>query len=185
MREISDINILNKFTEDFCKIVDKYAKYIIVSGFVAIAHGRSRGTEDIDILIEQLPFSKFEKMHLELIHSGFECLYPKNVKEIYDFLKDRINVRYVRKGLEIPNMEVKFAKDQLDEMQFKTRQKIKFTDVDVYFPKIEEAIAFKEEFLRSDKDIEDAKHLRIIYENKLDEQYINKFKILIQKIKLK
>lgn len=185
MREVPDINILNKFAEDFCEVVNKYAKYVVVSGFVAISHGRSRGTEDIDIIIEELPFDKFEKMHNDLICKGFECIFPLDIKEIYRYLESKINVRYTWKKMELPNMEVKFAKDEIDRMQLETRKKIEFTDVDVYFPKIEEAIAFKEEFLGSNKDIEDAKHLRIIYMNRLDEKYISEFKKLIKEVKLK
>ncbi|MCK4997713.1 hypothetical protein KAS08_05400 [Candidatus Pacearchaeota archaeon] len=182
-REISDRNILNKFTEDFCKIVNNFAKYIIVSGFVAISHGRSRGTEDIDIMIERLSFVKFGEMHNALVLAGFECLYPLKTKNIYENLTGKLNVRYSWKGIELPNMEVKFAKDSLDDEQLETRKKIEFTDVDVFFPKIEESIAFKEEFLGSNKDIEDAKHLRLIYLDRLDEDYIEKYKEKIRRIK--
>lgn len=40
--------ILDAFAEDFVAVVEKYAKYVIVSGFVVIAHGRCRGTEYVD-----------------------------------------------------------------------------------------------------------------------------------------
>ena len=46
-REVEDKTILDEFAEEFASIVENYCKYIIVSGFVAIAHGGSRGTEDI------------------------------------------------------------------------------------------------------------------------------------------
>ncbi len=49
-REVSDRNILDKFTEEFCSIIEKHCQYIVVSGFVAIASGRTRGTEDIDMI---------------------------------------------------------------------------------------------------------------------------------------
>lgn len=47
---VDDKNLLKKFTEDFCYIVEKYSKYAIVLGYVAISTGRSRGTE-VKILI--------------------------------------------------------------------------------------------------------------------------------------
>ena len=50
-REISDMSILARFCKEFCAIVDKHCKYIIVSGFIAIASGRTRGTEDIRCLV--------------------------------------------------------------------------------------------------------------------------------------
>ena len=182
-RDVDDINILNKFTEGFCRVVEKFAKYIIVSGFVAISHGRSRGTEDVDIMIERMSFEKFKEMHEALVEAGFECLYPLTVENIYDNLVRKLNVRYSWEGVELPNMEMKFAKDVLDDEQFESRQKIEFTDLDIYFPKIEESIAFKEEFLGSEKDLEDAKYLRLIYEGKLDEDYIKKYKDKIRRVK--
>ena len=53
-REVDDRTVLEKMAEEFARVLEKHAKYIIVSGFVAIAHGRSRGTEDIDFIIEKL-----------------------------------------------------------------------------------------------------------------------------------
>jgi len=182
-RKVSDVNILNKFAEDFCGVVGRYAKYIVVSGFVAISHGRSRGTEDVDIIIERLSFSEFKEMHDALISAGFECLYPLRVEDIYEHLTGKLNARYSWQGVELPNMEVKFAKDSLDDEQLETRDKIEFAGVDVFFPKIEESIAFKEEYLGSNKDLEDAKHLRLIYVGRLDEDYIEDYKRKIRRVK--
>ena len=47
-----------------------------------------------------------------------------------------------------------------------------FTKLDVYFSSIESNIAIKEEYLKSDKDLEDAEHLRIIYKDKIDDNLI-------------
>lgn len=185
-REVSDRTILDKFAEDFCKIVNKHVKYIVCSGFVAISHGRSRGTEDIDIIVEKISFERFKHLHEDLIKSGFECIQSKDLNEIFNFyLLEGDSIRYVRKNEFLPEMELKFAKDEIDNNQLNSRVKLSFTELDIYFPKVEESIAFKEEYLKSEKDIEDAKHLRIIYEDKLDEEYIKKFKEKIRRIKLK
>ena len=53
-----------------------------------------------------------------------------------------------------------------------------------YFSSIETNIAFKEELLKSPKDLTDAKHLRIIYEDKLNEEEIKKIKVLINTYRL-
>ncbi len=45
-------------------------------------------------------------------------------------------------------------------------------------------IAFKEEYLKSDKDLEDAKHLRIVYDKEVDESEIRKIKGMIRKMRL-
>ena len=184
-REVSDRTILDDFAEDFCKIVDKHCKYIICSGFVAISHGRSRGTEDIDMIIEKLSLDKFKELHDKLVENGFVCIQTNDAKKIYeDYLYQGDSVRYTRKNEMLPEMELKFAKDEIDNFQLNSRIKIPFTGLDVYFPRIEEAIAFKEEYLKSEKDLEDAKHLRIIYEGEIDENYIKEFKEKINKIKM-
>ena len=82
-------------------------------------------------------------------------------------------------------MEIKFSKDKLDEEQLETRQKLEFTGLNVYFSSIESNIAFKEELLKAEKDLEDARHLRIIYEGKIDEDKINKIKAQIGLYRLK
>lgn len=184
-RRVSDKTILDKFVEDFVNVVEKHCRYIIVSGFVAIAHGRSRGTEDIDMIIERLDKMSFINMHNELVKKGFVCIQSDSPDEIYDnYLMRNISVRYTEgKDFFPPEMEVKFARDEIDEYQLKTRVKLPFTGLDVWFSSIEMNIAFKEEYLRSEKDMEDAKHLRIIYGEKISESEIAKIKGQIKKIR--
>ncbi|MFA5763696.1 MAG: hypothetical protein WC915_02700 [archaeon] len=183
---VSDTNILTKFTADFVKVIDKLnIKYAIVSGFVVIAHGRSRGTEDIDLIIERLSKEQFYKLHNELEKNEFECLQGNNVENLYvDYLIDNLSLRYVRKNEFLPEMELKLSKDKLDEYQLKTRTKLKLTNLNFYFSTIEMNIAFKEELLKSGKDLADAKHLRIIYENKLNKKEIENIKKMINEYRL-
>ena len=185
-REIEDKTILDKFAEDFIRVIDKYVKYIIVSGFVAIAHGRSRGTEDIDMIIERIPKEKFIELHNALDDAGFECMQSSNPEIIYDrHLTDKTSVRYTRKGEFLPEMKIKLAKDSLDEYQLETRKKLEFTGLDVYFSSIEMNIAFKEEYLKTDKDLEDAKHLRIIYKGEVNEEEVEDIKKKIRELRMK
>lgn len=183
---MGDRNVLDKFALEFCKIVEKHAKYIVVSGFVAISHGRRRTTEDIDMIIEKIPFEKFKEMHKELDKKGFHCLQSDDVEDIYDYLKKGDSVRYMRKGTFLPpEMEIKFVKDELDELQMKTRIKLDFTGLDIWFSSIEFNIAFKEELLKDNKDMEDARHLRIIYKDNIDYNLIEEIKEKIKKLRLK
>lgn len=185
-REVSDKTILDEFAEEFVKVVEKHCRYIIVSGFVAIAHGRSRGTEDIDMIIERISKEKFAKLHNDLIKNNFECMQSKNPELIYtSYLLNNTSIRYTRKGEFLPEMEIKLAKDSIDEYQLLTRVKLPFTGLNVYFSSIEMNIAFKEEYLKSDKDLEDAKHLRIVYKDKINENEIEKIKRDIRNIRIK
>lgn len=185
-RRIGDRNILDAFALRFCEVMEKHAKYIVVSGFVAISHGRKRTTEDIDMIIERMPEAQFMALHRDLVRVGFHCMQSSLPEEIYEYLIKGDSIRYTdNDDFFPPEMEVKFVKDELDELQLKTRKKLEFTGLDVWFSSIEFNIAFKEELLKSPKDLEDAKHLRIIYKDATDESFIEDIKWKIRKLRLK
>jgi hypothetical protein len=183
-RIVSNRNILDNFSIEFSKIVEKYTDYIIVSGFVAIASGRLRGTEDIDMVIKKISKEKFCDLHKNLEKKGFICVQSDNCNEIYDYLNDKSSVRYTYKNKPVPEMEIKFEKDALDELQFKTKTKLPLTGLSLWFSSINMNIAFKEELLKSDKDIEDSIHLRKVYNELIDENEIKKIKQLIKRLRL-
>ncbi|MFH1073012.1 MAG: hypothetical protein V1743_06300 [Nanoarchaeota archaeon] len=183
-RAVKDITLLERFVLNFVRVVEKHARYIVVSGFVVIAHGRARGTEDIDMILERIPKSRFLKLHRALGLAGFQCVQTSSGTDVYDrYLADNLSIRYVLKGTFVPEMEVKFAKDELDNYQLGTRKKIPLTGLDIYYSSIEANIAFKEELLKSEKDMEDAKHLREVYKDGVSEQEINHIKKMIRKLR--
>ena len=140
------------------------------------------------MIMEKISVERFVELHKDLVKEGFVCMQSDNPWTIYDsYLKNGESVRYVEnsEGLFPPEMEVKLAKDYLDEQQLNERIKMPLTDLDLYFSPVEWNIAFKEELLKSDKDIEDAKHLRIIYSSEIDQQKIDEIKNQIRKIRLK
>jgi hypothetical protein len=184
MRLIEDRNILDKFTIEFSKIVEKHCEYIIVSGFVAISSGRTRGTEDIDMIIPKLSLDELQKLNLDLYKNGFICVQSSDPEVIYDYLSDFVSVRYTKKNQSLPEMELKFAKDAVDDYQLKTKTKLELTGLDLWYSNVNVNIAFKEELLKSPKDIEDANHLRIVYSNILDEKEIKKVKSMINRCRL-
>lgn len=183
-REISDKNILNDFCIKFCKVLSRHVEYIVVSGFVAIASGRTRGTEDIDIIIRRMDFERFKKMHGDLIKHGFICIQSKDEREIFDYLSQKLSVRYALKSQPIPQVELKFEKDELDDYQFKTKGKLQLTETNVWFSSVNMNVAFKEELLKSDKDLEDARYLRLVYKEKIKENEIKKIKDMIRRLRL-
>jgi hypothetical protein len=184
-RTVADKNILNDFCIKFCRIIDKYTKYIIVSGFVAIASGRIRGTEDIDMIITPIDTITFKKLHRDLLKHNFVAMQGDNPEELYaDYLKCNLSLRYTLKNSPVPEMEVKFAKDILDSYQIKARVKLPLTKLDVWFGSINMNIAFKEELLKSPKDLEDSRHLRIVYAEMVDEKEIDKIKRMIKRYRL-
>lgn len=184
MMGVSDKNILDDFCIKFCNIVEKHCKYIIVSGFVAISSGRTRATEDIDMIIEKMPLDKFKALHSELLKNNFVCMQSDSAEEVFSYLTDKLSVRYTLKNKPLPEMKLKFAKDALDDYQIKTRIKIPATELDIWFGSINMNIAFKEEALKSEKDLKDAEHLRKIYPEMVDEAEINEIKKMIRRYRL-
>jgi hypothetical protein len=183
-RDVSDKNILNNFCLKFCRILSKHVEYIVVSGFVAIASGRTRGTEDIDIIIRKMSSDDFRKLHKDLIKEGFVCIQSFQADEIFNYFKDKLSVRYCLKNQPVPQIELKFEKDKLDDYQFKTKEKLPLTDLDVWFSSVNMNVAFKEELLKSPKDMEDARYLRLIYKEKIKEREIEKIKKMMKEMRL-
>lgn len=183
-REIADLNVLGKFCEDFCHVIEKHCRYIVVSGFVAIASGRTRGTEDIDLIMEKINLDQFKQLFVDLKKKGFVCMQSDRAEEVYDYLQEKLSIRFTLKDKPLPEMEVKFAKDHLDDYQMNHRVKLELTGLDVWFSNINVNIAFKEELLKSPKDLEDARHLRIVYREKVDDVEINKLKKIIRRLRL-
>ncbi len=184
MRAIDDKNMLDEFCTKFCSVIEKHCGYIIVSGFVAISSGRARATEDIDMIIEKIDLGRFKKLHQELTKEEFVCMQSASHDEIYRYLRDNLAVRYTLKNQPLPEMEIKFAKDELDELQLRTRTKLPLTGLDVWFSSIDMNIAFKEELLKSEKDLKDAEHLRKVYAEQVNEGEITHIKKMIKKLRL-
>jgi hypothetical protein len=142
-RLIADRNILDKFCEIFCQIVEKHCKYIVVSGFLAIASGRTRGTEDIDMIIEKIDFDKFKLLFKELNENNFVCMQSSDASNVYEYLEDGTSIRFTWEDKALPEMEVKFAKDIIDEYQINNKVKFELTGLDVWFSNVNVNVAFK------------------------------------------
>ncbi len=184
MRGISERNILDKFCTEFCSIVERHTKYIVVSGFLAISTGRARATEDIDMIIPRLTQAQFRNLHSDLIQNDFDALQGTDPNELFSYLEENISLRYTRSGEFLPEMEVKFAKDELDTEQLQKRIKVPLSGLDIWFSDINTNIAFKEHYLKSDKDLEDARHFRIVLSEFVDENAIRNVKMLIDKYRM-
>lgn len=183
-RGTDNTNILDQFAIQFSTIIQQHTIYIIVSGYVAISSGRTRATEDIDMIIPAIRLETFTTLHNDLLQGGFVCVQSDDVGEIFTYLNNGDSVRYTRKNEPLPEMELKFAKDPLDAYQIATRTKLPLTGLDIWFSSIPVNIAFKEELLKSDKDNKDAQHLRKIYPELADEQEIKHVKSLIRRYRL-
>lgn len=173
-----ELNALDKFTIDFASVLDQCGiKYVVVSGYVSILFGRSRSSEDIDIIIEKLNLDDFKKLWLEL-EKEFECIITQNPKKAYDeYLLTGHAIRFSRKKEYVPNMELKFPKVELEAWALENRKEVVVNSKKLFISPIELQISFKL-FLGkggNEKDIEDAKHLYEIFKDKLDMEILKEF----------
>ena len=104
------LSSLDELVVRFTKIIQKYADYVIISGYISILLGRSRATEDVDLFIKKIPFEKFLKLYGDLKQNGFWCLNAEKPEEVFSFLKDGLAVRFALLNKSIPNFEVKVPK---------------------------------------------------------------------------
>jgi hypothetical protein len=91
------VSKLDLFEVDFINILKKYMDYVIVSGYVSILFGRSRGTEDIDLLINKIDMDTFLKFHNELIEKNYWFLNAENPNELFGMLEDKLVSRHSSK----------------------------------------------------------------------------------------
>ncbi|MBU0470852.1 MAG: hypothetical protein KKA62_03920 [Nanoarchaeota archaeon] len=173
------LNNLDRIVLKFVKILEKHTDYVLISGYVAILLGRTRGTEDVDFFINKLSKEQFSSFYKDLLDNGFWAINADDVEELYSMLKDdRLAVRFAERGNVAPNMEVKFVKDALDELAMKEKIKVITEEGKLFISRIDLQIAYKKFVLASYKDLEDARHLQKLFDIK--DETINKYKILFE-----
>ncbi len=172
-----ELSELDRFTIEFVNTIKKHTEYVIVSGYVSIILGRSRGSEDIDIIIPKMNEEKTKEMIEELLKKRFYCLNTE--KDHFEYLNDKVALRFAKEGTVIPNMEMKFAKNKIETIALKNKIRVKIKGKEIYISQLELQIAFKEQILKSPKDIEDAKHIRLVAKGYIDDDLIKEYEGLL------
>lgn len=175
-----ELNELDNLVIDFIKILNaKRVDYVLVSGYVSILFGRSRSSEDIDLIAKTIPENKFVTLWKSL-SQNFDCVTTGNPKSAYErYLMKHSAVRFSRKNTFIPNMEFKFPKMDLDNWIIENAKEVILNRNNVIkISPLELQIPYKL-FLGSEKDIEDARYLYNLFENKMDK---NLFKYFLENL---
>ena len=175
-RELSD---LDKFTIDFIDILKKHTNYVIVSGYVAILLGRARASEDVDIIIPRINFLTFKKIYNDVKKNNFYCLNAEKEKTIYSYLEENLAVRFAKKDTMIPNIEMKWIKNSFDKIALENSIDVRIKDKSLRISPLELQIAFKENVLKSPKDLEDADHIKQVAKEYLDHKLIQRYKEML------
>ncbi len=179
-----ELNELDKFVLEFVEILQKHAKYVIISGYVSILFGRSRSTEDIDIFIEELQKEKFFSLYSELEKNGWWSVNTTSKEGAFAYLSENTSVRFAKKGEAIPNIEMKFAREKFDKETMNDTISVLLGDNRLITSTIEQQIAYKKIALGSDKDIEDAKHLEEVFKEIIDKEKLKKLETMIKEMQL-
>lgn len=175
------LNELDNLIIDFTDILKKYADYVIVSGYVSILLGRTRASEDIDLLVSEMPYNKFKEMFEDFDKNGFICMNTYNSKEAYEIL-DEHAIRFFR-GVPVPNIEFKKITKEIQKEAYENRLKVMLKNKILFISPLELQIAYKLSLISkkyfknagSDKDFEDAKHLYEIFKEKLNKEQLVKY----------
>ena len=175
-RELSD---LDKFTIDFTSILKKHSDYVIISGYVAILLGRARASEDVDIIIPRINFLTFKKIYNDLKKNSFYCLNAEKEETIYSYLEENLAIRFAKKDTMIPNIEMKWIKNDFDKIALENPINVRIKNKSLLISNLELQIAFKENVLKSPKDLEDADHIKQVAKEHLDKKLIKKYKEML------
>jgi hypothetical protein len=174
------ITKLDQFAFDVIDIIKKYTNYVIISGYVSIFFGRSRATEDIDMFIDEIPYDKFLEMYNEFTAKGFEFTI-NNPADLYnEYLMKNSPINIWRKNLPLLRMEIKIAKKPSQKIVLNNPIKVNIGTKIIFFGQIESQIAYKRYISKSEKDLEDARHLEIVFED-INKEKIKYYKDIFEK----
>lgn len=178
-RELNDLDI---FVKKFLDILKRHSDYLVVSGYVSISTGRTRGTEDIDIIIPVMGKEKFISLYDDLEKSGFWCFQGDNPENLHDYVKNMESLRFALKDEMFPNVELIFFNNTKRRKiyEFEHPQKIRIQDFEFKIPPIEFEILYKEKVLGGKKDMEDAKHLRVFFSDIISDERFDEYRKLME-----
>lgn len=175
-----ELNALDNFVLSFIHILgDLEINYVIVSGYVAILFGRSRATEDIDILISPVSGEHFSRFYRAVAAKNYWILNATTEKEAFGLLEDGLSIRIAENKKVVPNMELKFVKDEIDHYSLDKKIHVAIQKSVFSISPLEIQIAYKL-YLGGEKDIEDAYFLYSLFKDELDIEELKKLVISLK-----
>lgn len=173
-----ETNDLDELAIRFSTILDVDVNHVFTSGYVAILAGRSRATEDIDVLLKPLDDETIARLASRL--KDDELWGPAMpLDSMAEMLTGGDNIWIARDGEMVLHLEVKFVDDEYDRASLKNKITARISSVGAELPigPLELRIAYKL-YLGAQKDFEDAVHLYAMFEETLStreiEQWVEK-----------
>lgn len=151
-------NDLDRLVIEVTGILDDVGiEHAVVSGYVAVLFGRSRATEDIDVIVERVDESTSAALVERLREAGFwGSAMP--LDELHSTLSDDLPVRIAEDGHRVPNVELKFAADEYDRISLENTFPVHLGDATLSVGSLEFQVAYKLR-MGAQKDYEDALYL--------------------------
>lgn len=162
-REPNELDALAIAFSEICEELG--IDHVYVSGYVAILAGRSRATQDIDVLVEQLDDRRAKELATRLEDGGFwgPAMPLSSMDEMFSHGD---NVWVADDGEMVPHLEVKQVDDEFDRASLGDAIEARIGDSALPIGPLELQIAYKLH-LGAQKDFEDAVHLFALFEESL------------------
>ncbi len=155
--------------------------YVLVAGYTAILFGRGRRSDDIDFILEELDENGFVELCRRLRRAGFTLMQgdigsEDSVRRLYQsYLVEGYGVRFMYRGIILPNVEVKLARINIHRYALAHSIKVVVNDKFVVrISPLELQIAYKL-YLGSDKDVGDAVFLYTLFKDYIDREELGKW----------
>ena len=151
-------------------------EYSVVSGYVAVLFGRSRATEDIDVITERFDEGTADELAKRLREAGYwGSAMP--LDDLHETLADNLPARIAEEGHRVPNVELKFASDESDCISLDNAISVRLGGETLRVGSLEFQIAYKLD-MGAQKDYEDALYLHEVVGPSLNrtalEEYVTK-----------
>ena len=155
-------NDLDELAIRFTSILgDLTIEHVYVSGYVAILAGRSRATEDIDVLLERLDETTVTHLASRLEADGlWGPAMP--LDSMNEMLSNDEHIWVAREDELIPHLEVKFVRDEYDLASLEHAITAHISGTTLPIGPLELQIAYKL-YLGTQTDFEDAVHLHTLF----------------------
>jgi hypothetical protein len=145
---------------DVVSILDRLdIRYVVVSGYVAVLLGRSRATEDIDVIVEPFDESVAANLVRKLEDAGYwGAAMP--LADLHTTLEDGLPVRVAEDGHRVPNVELKFPSDRYSRRSLENTVVVNLDGEQLRVGSLELQIAYKLR-MGAQKDYEDVEELGV------------------------
>lgn len=173
-------NELDTLAIEFSTLLDRLdIDHVFVAGYVAILAGRSRSTEDIDVILERCAEETISELASVLSREGFwGASMP--LDSLFDVLDSSSHAWVARDGDMNPRLDLLFPTDEYDRASLRGSIPAHIDDATVPIGPIELQIAYKLS-LEGRTDHEDAAHLYVYFSETLSterlEHWVNELDV--------